>query len=159
MKNEKENNNQLSLFDITEFSFGRKFGMLGRLFHGHLSKRLEFLGIKKHFSILILVDRIGDQCNQKFIANTLNIDPVTMVGNLDELVERKFVKRVQNPSDRREHWIQLTPKGKKAIPEIKATVNMLNAAVLEGLSPLEVKRLHKYLGVVYENLQKIPKPE
>ena len=145
-----------SIFDITEFSFGRKFGMLGRLFHAQLSDRLKHIGIKKHFSILVLIDNMGDQCSQKFIADSLHIDKTLMVGALDELVAVGFIKRVQNPSDRREYWIQLTEAGKAKIPEIKDTVAVLNNQASNGLSPLEIKRLHKYLGVIYKNLQNMP---
>lgn len=145
-----------SIFDITEFSFGRKFGLLGRLFHAQLSDKLKHLGIKKHFSILVLIDKMGNQCSQKFIADTLHIDKTLMVGALDELVGVGFIKRVQNPTDRREYWIQLTEKGKTTIPEIKETVAELNDGALAGLSSLEIKRFHKYLSVIYKNIQNAP---
>lgn len=145
-----------SIFDITEFSFGRKFGLLGRLFHAQLSDKLKHIGIKKHFSILALIDKMGNQCSQKFIADTLHIDKTLMVGTLDELAGIGFVKRVQNPTDRREYWIQLTEKGQAAIPEIKETVAGLNDGATAGLSSLEIKRLHKYLGVIYKNIHNMP---
>jgi MarR family transcriptional regulator, transcriptional regulator for hemolysin len=159
MKQESVNKKDISIFGIEEFSFGRKFGLLGRLFHSVLSKRLEYLGLKRHFSILVLVHKIGDNCSQKFIADTLHIDKTAMVGVLDDLVGMDFVKRTQNPSDRREYWIQLTEKGRKYIPEILETVNTLNNEVLAGLSPREVKQLHKYLGIIYKNIQTLPEPE
>jgi MarR family transcriptional regulator for hemolysin len=159
MKQSTTNKKDISIFDIEAFSFGRKFGLLGRLFHGILSKRLEYLGLKRHFSILVLVDKIGNNCSQKFIADTLHIDKTAMVGVLDDLVGMDFVKRTQNPLDRREYWIQLTDKGRKHIPEILETVNVLNNAVLAGLSPKEVQQLHKYLGIIYKNIQSLPEPE
>jgi DNA-binding MarR family transcriptional regulator len=145
-----------SIFDSNAFSFGRKFGLLGRLFHAQLSDRLKHIGIKKHFSILVLIDNMGNQCSQKFIADALHIDKTLMVGALDELGQIGFIKRVQNPTDRREYWIQLTEKGMAAIPEVKKTVATMNEAALAGLSPLEIKRFHKYLGVVYKNLENSP---
>lgn len=149
---------KISIFDIIEFSFGRKFGLLGRLFHAQLSDKLKHIGIKKHFSILVLIDKMGDQCSQKFIADSLHIDKTLMVGALDELVSVGLIKRVQNPTDRREYWIQLTEMGKAKIPEIKGTVAILNDEALNGLTPLEIKKFHKYLGVVYKNLQNISNP-
>lgn len=145
-----------SIFDIAEFSFGRKFGLLGRLFHAQLSDKLKHLGIKKHFSILVLIDKMGNECSQKFIADTLHIDKTLMVGALDELVGVGFIKRVQNPTDRREYWIQLTEKGQTTIPEIKETVARLNSGALAGLSSLEIKRFHKYLSAIYKNIQSAP---
>ncbi len=147
------NQKKASIFDIAAFSFGRKFGLLGRLFHTQLSDRLKHIGIKKHFSILVLIDTMGDQCSQKFIADSLHMDKTLMVGALDELGKIGFIKRVQNPSDRREYWIQLTEKGKATIPEVKETVAMMNQAAMAGLSPIEIKRFHKYLDIVYKNLE------
>lgn len=142
-----------SIFDMTEFSFGRKFGLFSRLFLAQLSDKLKHIGVKKHFSILVLIDVMGNQCSQKFIADTLHIDKTLMVGILDELVAVGFIKRVQNPNDRREYWIQLTEKGKSTIPEIKKTIAGLNDGALAGLSSLEIKRFHQYLSVVYNNIQ------
>ncbi len=144
---------KISIFDMTEFSFGRKFGLLGRLFHAQLSDRLKHIGIKKHFSILVLIDKMGDHCSQKFIADTLHIDKTLMVGALDELVGVGFIKRVQNPSDRREYWIQLTEKGQAQIPKIKETLATMNDKAMAGLSELEIKRLHKYLAILYKNIE------
>lgn len=136
---------------------GRKFGLLGRVYLNALAGRLKKLGIKKHFSILVLIDKIGNRCSQKFIADTLHIDKTMMVGSLDELEEKGFIKRVQNPADRREYWIQLTAKGKKHMPTIKAAVNDLNDTIMRGFSGTGVTNFHRQLQVIYENLKGVNK--
>ena len=147
---------EFSIFEITEFSFGRKFSLLGKLYFAELVKNLKHLGIEKHFSVLVLIDKVGSKCTQQFIADTLHIDKTMMVGVIDELSEKKFIIRTQNPSDRREYWIQLTPKAKKHIPEIKKTVIRLNKSTLKGLSETEQKRFHEMLQLVYSNVKKLP---
>jgi len=146
---------EVSIFDIPEFSFGRKFGLLGRLFFSVLSDKLKHLGIEKNFSVLVLIDKMGDQCSQKFIADTLHIDKTMMVGVLDDLTNLGFVKRTQNPSDRREYWIQLTDKGHEHMPEIKGVVKQLNEATLSGLTATEATKFHKQLQIVYKNIQNL----
>jgi MarR family transcriptional regulator for hemolysin len=146
---------ETSIFDIPEFSFGRKFALLGHLYFDLLSERLKHLGIEKNFSILVLIDKMGDHCSQKFIADTLHIDKTMMVGVLDHLGELGFVKRTQNPSDRRQYWIQLTEKGKAHMPAIKEVVNKLNESVLEGLSPSETIQFQQQLQLIYKNIQTI----
>ena len=146
------------IYDIPEFSLGKKFGILSRSYFALLSGKLEHLGIKKSFSVLVLIDKMGeDQCSQKFIADTLRIDKTMMVGVLDELAEAGFIKRIQNPTDRRQHWIQLTDKGKKQMPEIKRTIKQLNESVLEGLTASDVTKFYKQLGTIYKNMQTISK--
>ena len=146
---------EVSIFDITEFSLGRKFGLLGRLYFSVLSKKLEHLGLEKHFSVLVLLDKMGEHCTQKFIANALHIDKTMMVGVLDDLGKKGFIKRTQNPSDRREYWIQLTPRAKAHMPEIRKVVNTLNKEIMKGLDAEEVKNFHKYLGSIYRNVKRI----
>jgi len=143
---------KVSIFEIEEFSYGRKFSLLGRLYLSVLAKELKHLGLEKHFSVLILIDKMGDECCQKFIADTLHIDKAMMVGVLDDLGKKGFIKRTQNPSDRREYWIHLTPKGKKSIPEIKATVARLNKSIMKNLTQPEVKKLNSQLQAIYTNL-------
>jgi MarR family transcriptional regulator for hemolysin len=146
---------QASIFDIPEFSFGRRFALLGNLYFQLLSKRLQHLGIEKNFSILVLIDKMGDQCSQKFIADTLHIDKTIMVGILDQLSEQGVIKRTQNPSDRRQYWVQLTEKGKGRMPEITKVVNTLNESVLTGMTPAEAVKFEKQLQLIYRNIQNI----
>jgi MarR family transcriptional regulator for hemolysin len=146
---------EVSIFDIEEFSFGRKFGLLGRLYLSVLAKRLKHLGIEKHFSVLVLLDKVGNKCTQKFIADTLHIDKTMMVGVLDDLGKKGFIKRTQNPSDRREYWVQLTPKAKKHMPEVKKTVQNINKEIMKELNSSEVKDFHNRLKAIYKNIQHI----
>ena len=146
---------EASIFDIAEFSFGRKFALLGVLYFSLLSDRLKHLGIEKNFSILVLIDKMGDHCSQKFIAETLHIDKTIMVGILDDLTELGFIKRTQNPSDRRQYWIQLTEKGKAHMPEIKNVVAKLNESVLDGFNATEAAKFQKQLQLIYRNIKTI----
>ena len=143
---------EISIFEFEDFSYGKKFGLLGRLYLSALSKQLEHLGLEKHFSVIVLIDKIGNHCSQKFLANTLHIDKTMMVGVLDDLGKRGFIKRTQNPSDRREYWIQLTAKGKKSVPEILEMVDCLNKSIMKQFSQSEVKKLNKQLETIYKNL-------
>ena len=147
------NPREVSIFEIEEFSFGRKFGLLGRLYLSVLAEKLKHLGIKKHFSVLVLIDKMGDHCSQKFIADTLYIDKTMIVGVLDDLSSKGFIKRIKNPDDRSEYWIQLTPKAKKHLPEIKKTMNTINSTILKELNSKEVKEFHTRLNAIYNNIK------
>ena len=148
---------KISIFEIEDFSFGRKFSLLGRLYLAALAKQLKHLGIERHFSVVILIDRMGDQCSQKFLADKLHIDKTMMVGVLDDLSKKGFIKRIQNPSDRREYWIQLTAKGKKSVPEILEVVSCLNKSIVKKMKSAEVKKLNIQLEMIYKSLLDITK--
>jgi DNA-binding MarR family transcriptional regulator len=146
------NPEEFSIFDVERFSFGKKFGILGRLYLSVLSKQLKELGLDRHFSVLVVINELGENCCQKFIADALHVDKAMMVSVLDDLTEKGFIKRTQNPEDRRKYWISLTPKGKKSIPLIWEKVDNLNKAILKELSEPEAQKFHKHLKSIYANL-------
>jgi MarR family transcriptional regulator for hemolysin len=148
---------KISIFEIENFSFGKKFSLLGRLYLNALSKELKHLNIEGNFSVLVLIDKMGDQCSQKFLADKLHVDKTMMVGVLDDLSKKGFIKRMQNPSDRREYWIQLTPKGKKSVPQILDVVDCLNKSLVKNLKIAEVKQFNKHLELIYKRLIDINK--
>ena len=49
--------------------------------------------------------------SQKNIAENIGTAPAVMVGILDDLSKRGLLKRKRSPHDRREYYVQLTPKG------------------------------------------------
>lgn len=57
--------------------------------------------------------------SQKNIAENIGTAPAVMVGILDTLSERGLLKRKRSPHDRREYFIQLTPKGLNMLTEIR----------------------------------------
>ena len=57
--------------------------------------------------------------SQKSIAENIGTAPAVLVGILDYLSERKLLKRVRSPHDRREYYVQLTPKGMDMLDEIR----------------------------------------
>lgn len=103
---------EISIFEIEEFPIGKKLKVLAKLYQVKLSEYLKYIGLEKHFSVLMLLYNLEEGCNQKLLASKLYIDPTSMVGVIDELVDKGFVERVKNPNDRRECLVLLTDKAK-----------------------------------------------
>jgi len=57
--------------------------------------------------------------SQRNIAENIGTAPAVMVGILDSLSERGLLKRKRSTHDRREYYIQLTPKGLNMLNEIR----------------------------------------
>ena len=57
--------------------------------------------------------------SQRNIAENIGTAPAVMVGILDDLSKRGLLKRKRSPHDRREYYIQLTPKGMSMLAEIR----------------------------------------
>jgi len=72
----------------------------------------------KQFVALEFISK--NPCNsQKAIAENIGTAPAVMVGILDDLSKRGLLKRERSPRDRREYYVQLTPKGMSMLAEIR----------------------------------------
>ena len=57
--------------------------------------------------------------SQKNIAENIGTAPAVIVGILDHLSGRGLLKRKRSPHDRREYYVQLTPKGMDMLDDIR----------------------------------------
>lgn len=136
--------------------FGRSLAVLAKTYFGALTKKLEHLEVERHYSVLIFIERAQSGCTQQCICDCLKIDKVTMVGTLDYLLSKKFIRKSVNPNDRREHFIELTPKAKKVLPEIHAAIMELNESAFKGLSKQQQKELYQCIHQIQSNLDPLP---
>jgi MarR family transcriptional regulator, transcriptional regulator for hemolysin len=141
---------------IESLPFGRSLAVLAKTYFGALSKRLEHLEIERHYSILIFIEGASNGCTQQCICDCLKIDKVSMVGRLDYLIKKKYVKKMVNPSDRREHLIELTQKARNVLPEIHKAIDSLNKDAFKGLTKEQQKELYRFVHQVQSNLEPLP---
>jgi MarR family transcriptional regulator, transcriptional regulator for hemolysin len=131
---------------------GRITGRISRMFFGTLQKRLSHLDIQRSFYPLLLIDAGEGKLTQQELANELLSDKVQIVRIVDYLSTNGYVERVQNQKDRREYNLTITDKGRKAIPDIKDTIQELSGIAYNGLSPKQIKELYSMLSLIETNL-------
>jgi DNA-binding MarR family transcriptional regulator len=135
---------------------GRTLAILAKSYIAVLTKRLEHLEVERHYTILILIEDGKSHYTQQFICDHLKIDKVSMVRIIDKLISIGFVKRIQNPVDRREYFVELTPKAVAVMPEIHAAIDEVNKAALNGLSPEMQKLFYNQISTIQNNLDALP---
>ncbi len=138
---------------------GKYMGVLTKIYFGALSKKLEHLGVDRHFSILKAIDNTNEKCTQQYLSNLLNFDKVSMVRMLDYLVEKKMITRTVNQDDRREHIIELTAKAKKIMPEIHKGIAEMNATAFKGVSKPDREVFYSCLTTILKNIEYLPANE
>jgi MarR family transcriptional regulator for hemolysin len=143
-----------NLFEI--LPLGRSLSFLGKTYFGALTKRLEHLEVERYYSILIFIENAPEGCTQQFICDHLKIDKVSMVRILDYLIQKKFVKKVQNVNDRREYFVELTLKATKVMPEIHKGIKELNRIALNGISKEKQKEFYNNIALIYNNVKSLP---
>lgn len=141
---------------VSSLPFGRSLAIAAKSYFGALTKRLEHLEIERYYSILILVESTTTGCTQQFICDQLKIDKVSMVRILDYLMKKHFIRKIVNPSDRREYLIELTEKAIGVLPEIHACIEAVNTAAMKGIPKLHQKELTQWIFKIQENLEELP---
>jgi DNA-binding MarR family transcriptional regulator len=134
---------------------GKLCSMVTKPYYGALTKKMEHLKIEKNFSVLILLEE-NKNCTQQYISCALQIDKVSMVKIIDGFTKQGLVKRVQNPKDRREYFVELTPKGQKILPEIHKAIKELNEIAFKDFTKKVRDAFDKAMIKVYHNVKHFP---
>jgi len=134
---------------------GKLCSMVTKPYFGALTLKMEHLKIEKNFSVLILLEE-NKNCTQQYISSALQIDKVSVVKIIDSFTKKGLVKRVQNPKDRREYFVELTPKAHKVLPQIHKTIKELNDIAFKGFTLKERESFGKAIVKVYHNIEHFP---
>ena len=135
---------------------GKLMGGILKKYFGALSKKMEHLGVDRHFSTLVAIDHAEQKCTQQYLSDLLNFDKVSMVRMLDYLVAKKMITRAVNPEDRREHIIQLTPKATKIMPSIHNGIKEMNATAFKGIKTHDKELFYGCMAIILKNIENLP---
>lgn len=139
-----------------EHPLGKAMGVITKNYWGALSKKLEHVGIDRHFTTMVAIDNAKKKCTQQYLSDLLTIDKVAMVRVLDYLVAKGMITRTVNPKDRREHIIKHTAKAKKIMPEIHNVICQMNKIALKGFNTTDEELFNGYIKTIILNLKNLP---
>lgn len=106
------------------------------------------------FYSLLAVNYFGDLTMTDFAAY-LGVKKQQATRVVNNLVQKKYVRRVYDESDRRVILIALTPEGKEYLSEYtKNTISLINDSV-EGFSESEIKEFQKAIETINKMLHKM----
>jgi DNA-binding MarR family transcriptional regulator len=133
--------------------------LLTKQYVGVMFRKLAHVGIEKYYTAMILIENAGGKLNQQNLADELLIDKASVVRMVDYLVDKGFVVRQQNPTDRREYFLVLTPEASRAMMEIRQAISQLNELVFASFTEEEKKQFWKALGQINDTLSSLPAEE
>jgi DNA-binding MarR family transcriptional regulator len=134
--------------------FGFVIHEVARLLRRRFEQRLRSTGIgltRAQCATLVHLTARGPS-NQACLAQSLDIEPITLVRLLDRLQELELVVRKPDPRDRRAHIVELTSKSKPVIDRIYALAGEVYGEAQAGLSAADAERLLKQLNAIKANL-------
>lgn len=87
----------------------------------------------------------GKAIPMNILSNNLNCDASNITGIVERLFTQKYIKREENPHDRREKMLTLTPKGIKLCEKISEAITTYQPEVLKKLSQKQKQQLLEIL--------------
>lgn len=136
---------------------GRLLNKITKDYLGALTHKLDNIDLERHFFAVVVIADSNEKISQKEFAEVLQIDKVTAVKMLDYLSRKDYVVREINIKDRREHFLKLTAKAKRDLPQIREAITELNNTVLNGISEKEIEAFFKCLQNMQAQLNSLKK--
>jgi MarR family transcriptional regulator for hemolysin len=82
---------------------------------------------------------------QHALAAQMCIEPMTLVGYLDRLEARGFIRRERDPSDGRAKIVRVTPEAKPLLDRATAVARAAREAAMQEFQSEEVENMRSYL--------------
>jgi DNA-binding MarR family transcriptional regulator len=99
-----------------------------------------------------------ESCSQKVIAEVLNINENMMVNIVDRLEREGKIRRLKNPSDRRQSVLEVTEKGASLVKGVYEHFDKVSAEIFHPIPLKEVERFRKLcLGLLHFHFENPPK--
>lgn len=89
----------------------------------------------RHAAILALAE--DQTLNQNMIAEATRTHPNAVIGLIDALEQRSMARREQNPLNRREYLVRITPEGKKLLRQMERATGKALGKFTDHLSDAE----------------------
>jgi MarR family transcriptional regulator, transcriptional regulator for hemolysin len=89
---------------------------------------------------------------QRTIAEALEVREITAGRLVDRLCEEGYLRRDENPSDRRAYCVYLTPAAQPVLDRLDVLAKMHEAVIFAGFDAGDLDRLESLLDTVGRNL-------
>jgi DNA-binding MarR family transcriptional regulator len=132
------------VFDVGRL-WGKRFDELARTSLDLTRAQCRVLGYLGH----------SGKVNQARLAEVLEVAPISVGRLLERMEEGGWIERVENPEDRRERQVRMTPKAERSLDQARMLGDEVVAEGLAGFSDAEVRQLTALLQRVRGNLSKV----
>lgn len=106
-----------------------------------------------HYRVLAALDEFGVS-SQAELGRRINMDRSDVVAAVNELAERGFVERTQDPQDRRRNLVTLTEAGEEQLRQLGRALDQAQEELLRPLVAEDRQTLTRLLGVLLAHHQR-----
>src|SRR3954469_6742988 len=110
-----------------------------------------------HFGMLSILASEGP-ISQRALSERTGVDASTMVQRMDTLEEEGLIERGRNAEDRRSYQLELTPRGREVLEDLKQQAGAHMDRLFGALSTNERRELNRLLQKVAADLPDVSRP-
>jgi MarR family transcriptional regulator, transcriptional regulator for hemolysin len=128
---------------------------VARLLRTYADNRAAQFGMTRaQWVVLVRIDR-SEGLNQSELAETLDLQPITLTRLLDKLCDSGLIERRADPEDRRAKRLFLTPAARPLLKQLSVLGEETMAGALAGVSEQSIEQMVSQLATVKENLRRL----
>lgn len=128
---------------------------VARLLRTYANHRAAQFGMTRaQWAVLVRVDR-SEGLNQSELAETLDLQPITLTRLLDKLCDSGLIERRPDPADRRAKRLFLMPAARPLLEQLSVLGEQTMADTLVGVDRSSVEQMISNLSVVKDNLRRL----
>jgi DNA-binding MarR family transcriptional regulator len=132
---------------------GRILANIGRDFLSGLHSKLKHLDIERSYYPLLLIEAANGRLTQQELAHKLSCDKVQVVRIIDYLSSKGYVVRERDASDKRKYNLNITPKARTALPDIKKALKDTSELAFRTIPGEKEDELMILLRTIEKNLK------
>jgi DNA-binding MarR family transcriptional regulator len=138
-----------------EHLFGFLLNDISRLMRTRFDSQAQKWGLNRsQWRVLVFLAR-SEGINQSGLAETIEVDRMTIGRMLDRLQASGWIERRPDVSDRRVHRLYLTTKARPLLDKMIVVANEVQEEALAGLNVDDRERLRGLLTVILDNLSEL----
>ena len=133
-------------------SFGFAIHDVARLLRVSFDRQASGTGLTRaQWAVLAHLHR-SNGVQQKTLASTMDITPITLARHLDRLEVDAWIERRDDPDDRRAKRVFLNPKAGPMMATLATLGQRVRAQAMSGISPQEEEKFMQILLQIRDNL-------
>lgn len=129
--------------------------ILSRYSRTFFERRLSDINIGFTEQLILMYLCKSDTVNQDTIAKHFMLDKGAIAKTLNKLEEKELITRSDNPNNKREKLISITPKTQEIIGQVDEELKEWHKCLFEGLERDEIDQLTKTISKISANAVKV----
>jgi len=129
-----------------------KLTVIARRLRVTFDQSAERSGLTRAQWTLIAAVARNPGATQRLIAEALEVREITAGRLIDRLCDDGYLKREENPSDRRAYCVHLTPTAQPLLDKLDELAKIHEAAIFAGFDAEDVEKLDALLDTIAGNL-------